>query len=77
MGQKCDTLIKSIRIGVSKMHLSFKMPPIKKIYLGAEWRTPYIDSDWIYQTLCEICEPRGIDIIETRLNTKSYTVDIL
>ena len=58
-------------------YLSFKMPPIKKIYLGAEWRTPYIDSDWIYQTLCEICEPRGIDIIETHLNTKSYTVDIL
>lgn len=58
-------------------YLPFEMPPIRKIYLGAEWRTPYIDSDWIYQTLCEICEPRGIDIIETHLNAKSYTVDIL
>lgn len=57
-------------------YLSFKMPPIRKIYLGAEWRTPCIDSDWIYHALCEICEPRGIDIIETHLNAKSYTVDI-
>ena len=58
-------------------YLPFKMPPIRKIYLGAEWRTPFEDADWIYHALCEICEPRGIDIIETHLNAKSYTVDIL
>ena len=58
-------------------YLPFEMPPIRKIYLGAEWRTPFEDADWIYHALCEICEPRGIDIIETHLNTKSYTVDIL
>ena len=55
----------------------FEMPPIRKIYLGAEWRTPFDGADWIYHDLCEICEPRGIDLIETHLNAKSYTVDIL
>lgn len=58
-------------------YLPFEMPPIRKIYLGAEWRAPFDGADWIYHDLCEICEPRGIDIIETHLNAKSYTVDIL
>lgn len=58
-------------------YLPFEMPPIRKIYLGAEWRASFDGADWIYHDLCEICEPRGIDIIETHLNAKSYTVDIL
>ena len=61
----------------NSLYLPFDIPPIRKIYLGAEWRTNYSDSDGFYHNLREICEQKKIDIIETHLNDKSYTVDIL
>ena len=57
-------------------YLKFEMPPIKKVYLGARFRNSITESNWIYDTLCEICKAKDIEIIETHLNTELYKVDI-
>ena len=50
------------------------MPPIKRIYLGAQCS---IEQGWIYDTLREICDANRIEIVKTCINTESYKIDIL
>ena len=57
-------------------YLKFEMPTIKEVYLGARFRDSITESNWIYDTLCEICKAKNIEIIETHLNTGLYKVDI-
>mgnify|MGYP002767548854 CR=1 FL=1 len=68
-------LLKNVEGEDSKAkYTTFKMPPIKRIYLGAQCS---IEQGWIYDTLREICDANRIEIVKTCINTESYKIDIL
>lgn len=68
-------LLKNVEGEDSKAkYTTFKMPPIKRIYLGAQCS---IEPGWIYDTLREICDANRIEIVKTCINTESYKIDIL